>query len=583
MSLEEVIETRNSTKEKSKVLSKLENARDTIDIFAFSGTGVAAVGAFMYYVMPSLGPEGDLLIRGVSSLPLGAYLGQKVMMTMAYADANDTPIEKPTTIIGKARKILNNKWVFGKTLTTPLERVVRGYKKSKKIVKESYERYNLSIASKDLSDLTQSKEGIVTVSGNAYSLETSDYAIIITPKDNGEIAISCTEKKDPRYLKKYKPHATMSIFKETPLKKVHNRNSFNIKARCGKIIEGNFVRGLNDDYYQGKKVSVKDQGPEVLSFLKQRYQGFWEAIPSQIKSKLFNPKQKKSSIKDQLIEAGIPEEVIEANTTLNDYIVSAERNEVVSANQNFHVANRDGQRWLLKCSNNEKKAKMEAAANYYLGQHFNFIVPGMAPEPIEANRIYITLQQEVPKTIDRDVNYWMVSFALFHKEAEEILKENGVVIEDREIRSLDYLEDSFRQSRDKQDLRFKKEEIRDAIDYLVETSDKVFGHGDVKKDNIFGSYLVDLENCGRIHPSIDLAMVLIQSGIKKEYWKMHLKNYLEIRGVNGSFDEALRELETGTDYAAKYMATKEACAASRRRITPGIKKETERLVYALSA
>jgi len=108
----------------------------------------------MCYVVPSLGPEGDLLIRGVSSLPLGAYLGQKAMMTISYADADDTPIEEPTTVIGKARKILNNKWVFGKTLTTPLERVVRGYKKSKKIVKESYNKYDLSIANKDAINLT---------------------------------------------------------------------------------------------------------------------------------------------------------------------------------------------------------------------------------------------------------------------------------------------------------------------------------------------------------------------------------------------------------------------------------------------
>jgi hypothetical protein len=404
-------------------------------------------------------------------------------------------------------------------------------------------------------------------------------------EDNSHI----TDYNDIIFNGKRVSYSQLGVLADIKIELGKNESLERTKSQDGTLRDlGEIARTIYQAQENGTELSSKEKEEvedALINHILSSRSRKLSLLPDVVQERMFRPKKRPNdnSLVDKLIDAGIPEEAIAGNEGLWDYLRNVEENEVVSANQNFHVADKDGQRWLLKITGDENKARMEAASNYYLGQHFDFIVPGMAPVPIEANGIYMTLQQEVPKTIDRGVDYWMASFALFHREAEKILGEKGIFVSDKVLKSVDYLEEQFDESKGNHELTFRKAEIRDAIDYLMETDYKIMVHGDAKEGNRFGSYLVDLESCGRMHAGIDLAMVLMQSNIKKEDWDVHLRKYLEIKGTSGNFDQEFQELKEGTHYAALYMATKEVCGSSLRRLDKETRKDNEQLVYSLAA
>jgi hypothetical protein len=291
------------------------------------------------------------------------------------------------------------------------------------------------------------------------------------------------------------------------------------------------------------------------------------------------------SVLDKLISAGIPEEAILGNQELWDYMQKVERNEIVSANKNFYVTDSNGEKLLLKISDNKTKAKIEAAANYYLGNHFNFIIPGKSPKPIEANGLYMTLQKDVSDEvlILKPLEYWISSLALFHRDAEKILKENNVEVKDKKLRSAEEIKEMYSRGRGVHDLgHFNESELEDVVKLLEETEQKAYIHGDLKNGNRHSSYLVDLEGCGKGHPGIDLSMLFMQYNLPQEQWDDYLNMYLEVKGVESSFDQELNELREGVEKAAIYTATKEVVGSSLREVREDTARDNRLLASYLN-
>jgi thiamine kinase-like enzyme len=275
---------------------------------------------------------------------------------------------------------------------------------------------------------------------------------------------------------------------------------------------------------------------------------------------------------DALIQAGIPEEALASDLELWSFLQKVEKNEMISANQSFYVTDKNGQKWLLKTTGNEKKAKMEAAANYYLGQHFDFIVPGKSPQPISAGNIYLNLQRDIssqPK-VDQPLEYWIACLAAFHGEAENIMHQYNQVTPIKQLRGVDALAEDYAQAKQRVHLKFDRVAMAEAIDYLTSTKHLVFGHGDNKLGNRLGRYLVDLEGCGMVHPGIDISLLLMEYGVPQDQWGKHLSKYLELRGFKGNLEEELKSLQEGTLFAARYTAFKEVLGSSLRKVTPEV-------------
>jgi hypothetical protein len=293
---------------------------------------------------------------------------------------------------------------------------------------------------------------------------------------------------------------------------------------------------------------------------------------------------KNHSFVDSLISAGIPEEAIRGNEELWDFIQRTEKNKVVSEHQNFHIQNKEGDKCLLKISNNETRAQLEAIANYYLSPHFEFIIPGQAPQPIECNGMYMTIQKEAEDVQPRSLDYWIASFAMFHREAERIFKEENIEIEEVTFRSAEEEIERYQRGKINNILNLKsKQKLEDAIAYLQETDYKFVVHNDAKPDNLFGPYLIDLELIGKGHPALDLSLLLVQYGVHKENYDVYLKQYLDIKGVKGSHEKELKELKEGMKHASYYKVVKEVIGSSLREVRPKTEKDNLGFVESLRA
>ncbi|MBT3298399.1 hypothetical protein HN385_05720 [archaeon] len=284
---------------------------------------------------------------------------------------------------------------------------------------------------------------------------------------------------------------------------------------------------------------------------------------------------------------GLPEEAVVGNKELWDFCQRVDLNDVVSFNQSYKILDKDGQNWILKVTDNKPKAHMEAVANYYLTDHFSFIVPGISPEPIEVNGLYFTIQKDISDREDlivsKGIDYWISSLALFHKEAGKILESNGIIVPDHEVMSYDILQEIYDEGDKSHDVIFDRSKIKDAVDYLNSTKSKYFIHGDVKNDNRLGSMLIDLELCGKGNPVIDLSLILMQYNVPNDNWGDHIKNYLNIRGSD-NHDQDFKELKEGMNYAMIYSGCRECwCSYSRSRITDEMKENGQLLrKYVLS-
>ncbi len=297
-------------------------------------------------------------------------------------------------------------------------------------------------------------------------------------------------------------------------------------------------------------------------------------------------KSRYGTLIDQLTALEIPEEAIEQHRGLWETLLSVERNGVVSHNATFKVQDRDGRRWLLKMHRDKARATMEAAANYYLGNHFSFIVPGMAPTPLEANGLYFTMQEDVSGSSvihPRTPQYWMAALGLFHRDAARILGEEGITLVDAPLRDRYNLQELVEKGKDIHGLHIDRRMMEDAVAYLQESPCKTPIHGDLKRDNRLGPYMVDLEGLGFGHPGRDIALVLMQAGVPREKWDNYLHLYLHAKGTKDSYDEEFLTLQEGMNHAAVYVAVKEIAGSSLREIMPATRKDNHQLAGALAA
>ena len=280
------------------------------------------------------------------------------------------------------------------------------------------------------------------------------------------------------------------------------------------------------------------------------------------------------SIIDKLIEAGFPESVLEANREMWEMLTSADKNDVPSANPVFEITDQKGENWVLKLydrSNpgNERKAKLMSIANYYLSQNLDFIVPGKSPKPIEVEKYYLTLQKKIPQEekVKMPLEYWVSSIAQYHKEARKILEENGAELIKAPIRGHDFFNEQRKKAKKTIEVSFDKSKLQDCIDYLKDDTLQTIIHRDLKEDNLFGPFLIDLDNSCLGNPGIDLAMLFAQYQLPKERWDQYFQMYLDVQGFEGSLGSALKELRKATEFGTYYCTTNEALGSSNRKIT----------------
>jgi hypothetical protein len=317
---------------------------------------------------------------------------------------------------------------------------------------------------------------------------------------------------------------------------------------------------------QGYVASVKQDSPEKRAWVLQVAEKMIEGkgpLGFYLRKQL-QARNEMNTLEDMLLEAGVPESAM--NEEIWQYAKEIKSNPTISRNRSFIVEDVDGKTYLYKTiektKENKTRAAIEAAANYYLSDHFDFIVAGKHPEPIEVSGLYVTVQEIIPQAVAKPIEYWITNLAMFHKEAGNILERHKVVIPEVQMRTVDELFERYKRGKGKAfGFRFDKEELAEAIEYLESTPYKKAIHGDLKTDHRRGEYLIDLEMCGMGNPGIDLAALLIQYKVPRREWDTHLAMYLNMTGA--SRDE-LRELKEGVHHSAVYMAHKEIATSLAR-------------------
>lgn len=362
------------------------------------------------------------------------------------------------------------------------------------------------------------------------------------------------------------------------------RLPIHLQERMDPVIEGLvWGRVKRDDHRNSLSALLDKHREEVLGITSCRT---IEDIYSPFQQTIATPVEATKGLVERLLEAGIPEQAIEQNKDLWSFIQSVERDAIVSANRVFSVTDRDGKAWKLKITSNKQKAYVEAAANYYLSSRFDFIVPGAFSKPLEANGLYLTMQEDVSdKSIAvRPLEYWIHAYALFHRDAEAILREANIVIPDAIRHSVGEYHEQYAQGREHHDFPFDWGRLRESIAYLQRPdSPKTVIHRDGKPGNIVGPYMVDLEDIAVGEPAIDLAMAFTRFAVPEEQWGGYLAQYLSARdGVPVSVDDAnVRQLQRGVREAVIYTAYKELLGSSLRRITPETRAQNATLVQQL--
>ncbi len=279
----------------------------------------------------------------------------------------------------------------------------------------------------------------------------------------------------------------------------------------------------------------------------------------------------------KLHQVGVPEEALWENRDFWNFVTEISANQTISRNYTFYVHDEDGRKWLLKANKTKDKAEMEAAYNYYLSLHFEFVARGHSSHPIKlGDNLYFTLQEEVSSLYtgsSSPLEHKLACLARFHREAADILKRNGIEPSEKTICPLERMDDDFSFLRGGKlgsgkvlySLPYDHAFLREVINYLTQTDYKVLVHGDVKRDNWVGKHLVDGEEYGFGHPALDLALLFMQEGLPKEKWGDYLHRYLVQKNNGSGLDNAEEEkLREGMCYAPAYVAVKEILGSTLR-------------------
>ncbi len=281
-----------------------------------------------------------------------------------------------------------------------------------------------------------------------------------------------------------------------------------------------------------------------------------------------------SSLVDQLVDVGIPEEVLVGNEGLWELLAKIDRNTLPSYNATYFVRDKRGAQWLLKVTRDHGKAKLAAGANYHLAQEgLDFIVPGMTPEALVGNGYSLLLQKRVMDTRTRSLDYWLRTLGKFHASAGEVLERNGVVVPRvMPVRDAGLIVDQWRRTRAVHGQSFDLGKIYASVDYLRDVRGRERGntlviHRDLKADNLLGAHMIDLDNMSYGDPCVDLALLFFNYGVPENGWARGVQLYLDGKGFVGDRLAETRALVFGVKMAAPYVIAKEIAGSSARRMT----------------
>lgn len=336
----------------------------------------------------------------------------------------------------------------------------------------------------------------------------------------------------------------------------------------------------------GVNILGRGQLEELLSFLDESLQ-VWES-GSEVYQDLIS----------KLHQVGIPEEALWENRDFWGFVTEVSANKTISRNYTFHVLDEQGNKWLLKANRTKEKAEKEAAYNYFLSKHFDFVPRGFSPQPIEfGNTIYLTLQQEVsPLYIvsESSLEHKLACLAQFHREAAEILQRKGVKLSEKWLYPPERMDEEYAFLRNGGGLKgetvlyslpYDPVFLREALAYIEGTDYQVLVHGDVKRDNWVGRHLVDGEEYGFGHPALDLALLFMQESLPRRAWGDYLHRYLVLKNNGHEPDTAEeKKLQEGMPYALAYLAVKEIlgstlreCSRLGKYLLPGTRRDNAQL------
>ncbi|GIU68885.1 MAG: hypothetical protein KatS3mg002_0121 [Candidatus Woesearchaeota archaeon] len=209
-----------------------------------------------------------------------------------------------------------------------------------------------------------------------------------------------------------------------------------------------------------------------------------------------------------------------------------EKNNKISTNKVYTAKSESGQSFIIKITKNEKKAKIESAAGYYLSKQEklkDIIAPSIFPEPLQLGDYYIVIQDEIKDEKSYDIYHYIAALAMLHSHGNDAI--NGrIFVPEYEAKNFDeIIEDISRKESTQSYLRLKQY-YKDASQELKEMNHKVLIHSDAKKDNLSLGKILDLEHLKIGNPAIDLSLYLIESGIGREHWTQYAQVYLDIVG-----------------------------------------------------
>jgi hypothetical protein len=283
----------------------------------------------------------------------------------------------------------------------------------------------------------------------------------------------------------------------------------------------------------------------------------------------------KANLVDRLYKLDFPEHAIKDAADFFGWIDGVRKKDIASHNPTFTIVDKEGIEWHLKSSDSESRAGIEAATGYYLPEHFSFMVPTGSPIPLKCNGEYINLQRQVPSHMDKSkgLDYWINCLAIFHRDAEKILREKRIDVPEAHVYPADLQEEKHDKGKQVNGIQFSPIEWNNWVSYLKQSGSKAIIHGDLKRDNLLGPYMIDLEVCGTGNPAIDLSMILMQHKVPVDEWDAHIRKYLAAKYNNEPSDEEFRQLKESMPIAARYIATKVLIGSSLRRVDASTREE----------
>tara|TARA_Y100000310_G_scaffold345701_1_gene468491 strand:+ start:2 stop:1828 length:1827 start_codon:yes stop_codon:yes gene_type:complete len=210
----------------------------------------------------------------------------------------------------------------------------------------------------------------------------------------------------------------------------------------------------------------------------------------------------------------------------------------------FHVTTKDGKKLILKAQHNKLKAEIEQAANYYLSKHLDFIAPTEQKTPFQCGDMYLTVQDDVSSRAGhiRDITYRIGLLAKLHAHGDEIMNGEDVELPSYEIPDfMELYEEIKYNSRGKKInarmIREQKEEY-DQSKHSLENGNRRTVMVDIKDQNIFGRYMIDLEHLSVGDEAIDLGFLfndpkfIIPQEMQKDLVGMYQHFYAKEKGID---------------------------------------------------